>query len=369
MTKVLILANHFITLYAFRQEMIERLLEENYDVYLALPPSKENTFFENMGCTIVDVPIDRRGTNPIADFKLTRDYIKAMKAIKPNLILTYTIKPNTYGGIAARICGLNTIHTVTGLGSVYIRKMWQRNIAVTLNKFAFKKANTVFFLNEDNQKFYKDLKIINTKQDVSIVPGSGVNLSKFKYLPIQNNAQITFTFIGRVLKDKGIEEYLSAAKTLTSKYNNLVFEVIGFIDEDKYNHLLKKYKDEGIIKYLGKRNDIPDLMAKSSCIVLPSYGEGRGTVLQEGAAIGRPLITTNTYGCKENVVDGHNGFLCEVANAQSLKDSMEKFISLSFSDKKQMGQNSREKAESEFDRKIVINKYIKSIKKILDNKG
>jgi glycosyltransferase involved in cell wall biosynthesis len=322
-----------------------------------------------MGCTIIDVPVDRRGTNPIADLNLTRNYINAMKNIKPDLVLTYTIKPNTYGGIAARICGLNTIHTVTGLGSVYIREMWQRKIAITLNKFAFKKANIIFFLNEDNQNFYKDLKIINKKQNVVIVPGSGVNLSKFEYLPLKNNSQITFTFIGRILKDKGIEEYLSAAKSLTSKYNNLVFEVIGFIDEEKYNHVLKEYEDEGIIKYLGKRNDIPDLMAKSTCIVLPSYGEGRGTVLQEGAAIGRPLITTNTYGCKENVVDGQNGFLCEVANGQSLLNSMEKFINLSFAEKQLMGQKSREKAELEFDRNIVVNKYIKSIEKILKNKG
>ncbi|CAM4523644.1 galacturonosyltransferase [Paenibacillus endophyticus] len=368
MKKILILANHFITIYAFRKELVKELLQQNNKVILALPTSEDNKYFADMGCEIIETPLDRRGTNPFSDIKLLFQYVKIIRDMKPDIVLTYTIKPNTYGGIAARICGVKTIHTVTGLGSVYIQDMWQKNIAVFLNRIAFKLASKVVFLNEDNKEFYKQIKIISTKHDTMIVPGSGVNLDNFKYEIQQSSERITFTFVGRILKDKGIEEYLLAAKELVSKYNYVDFEVVGFVDEEKYIELLDKYEKEGIIKYFGKRNDIPSIMKKSSCIVLPSYGEGRGTVLQEGAAVGRPLITCNTYGCKENVEEGYNGFLCKVADTESLKNTMMKFISLSKEEKELMGKRSREKAETEFDRKLVTRAYTKEIIRIVKGK-
>ncbi|MGD6794152.1 glycosyltransferase family 4 protein [Metabacillus indicus] len=369
MKKILILANHFITIYAFRRELIRELLEQGYEVHLALPESDENNYFATMGCKIINTPLDRRSTNPISDLKLLFQYIKIIKSVKPDLILTYTIKPNTYGGIAAMVCRANVMHTVTGLGSVYIQDLWQKNIAVILNKIAFKSALKVVFLNEDNKIFYKNLGIISSKHDTMIVPGSGVNIENFKFAELPEGDKTTFSFVGRILKDKGIEEYISAASDLISLYKNVEFEVIGFVDEEKYVDLLSKYEQEGVIKYLGKRNDIPNIMKKSSCIVLPSYGEGRGTVLQEGAAVGRPLITCNTYGCRENVEDQYNGYLCEIADAKSLKDTMEKFINLPKEEKALMGRRSRKKAEREFDRKIVIQAYIDEIKKIVNGKG
>jgi glycosyltransferase involved in cell wall biosynthesis len=368
MRKILILANHFITIYAFRKELVEELVKYENEVYLALPKTEEANFFSNMGCKIIDTPLDRRGTNPISDIKLLFQYIKIIRDIKPDIVLTYTIKPNTYGGIASRICRSRAMHTVTGLGSVYIQNMWQKTIAVVLNKIAFKFASKVVFLNEDNKDFYKQLGIITENHSTMVVPGSGVNLENFKYVQQASDGKIMITFIGRVLKDKGIEEYLAAAKALIAIYNNVEFEVVGFVDEEKYIGLLNQYENEGIIKYLGKRNDISKIMAKSSCIVLPSYGEGRGTVLQEGAAVGRPLITCDTYGCKDNVEDGYNGFLCEVADVESLKDAIEKFIRLSQEEKVLMGKRSREKAEKEFDRKIVVKAYIDEICGIIEGR-
>lgn len=365
MKKVLVLANHFITIYAFRKELVKELLETGYEVYLALPESEENNYFINMGCKIIETPLDRRGTNPVSDIKLLFQYIRIIRDINPDIVLTYTIKPNTYGGIASRICGVKTIHTVTGLGSVYIQEMWQKHIAVFLNRIAFKSASKVVFLNEENKGFYKQLKIVSSAHDTIIVPGSGVNLGEFKYQEQPSDEKITFTFVGRVLRDKGIEEYLTAAKRLVSMYNNVSFKVVGFVDEDRYINLLEQYENEGIINYLGKRNDISNIMASSSCIVLPSYGEGRGTVLQEGAAIGRPLITCDTYGCKDNVDDSYNGFLCNVADAESLESAMVKFIVLPSEQKVLMGKRSRAKAEKEFDRKIVVKAYLNEIEKII----
>lgn len=364
--RVLILSNHFITLYNFRKELIKKLVEDRHEVFISMPKSKENNFFSNMGCKIIEIPVDRRGINPIKDIGLILNYIKIMKKVKPDVVLTYTIKPNIYGGIASRMCRNKVIHTVTGLGTVYIQDMWLKNIVVLLNRIAFKGASKVFFLNEDNESFYKQLKIISRKQDTSIVPGSGVNLEEFKYIELPTSKKIIFTFVGRVLKDKGIEEFLLAAKELKNNYDNLEFQVVGFVEESKYIQLLKDYQNQGIIRYLGKRNDIPQIIAGSSCIVLPSYGEGRGTVLQEGAAVGRPLITCDTYGCKDNVEDGYNGYLCKVVDVDSLVAAMEKFIKLPNEEKVMMGKKSREKAEKEFDRNIVIKSYIEAIEKIVN---
>ncbi|MCT1901854.1 glycosyltransferase family 4 protein [Oceanobacillus sojae] len=361
MKKILILANHYITIYAFRKELVEELIKE-HEVYIAYPKSGENDYFEGLGCKVIDTPLQRRNTNPISDLKLLMQYLKIIKNIRPDKILTYTIKPNIYGGIASRLKGINTIHTVTGLGSVYIRDMWQKKFITFMNKLAFKKAETVFFLNDDNKEFYKKLGIVNSEQKTIIVPGSGVNLQRFNHKELENNQVVTFTFIARILKDKGIEEFLSAAKEIKTNYQNTLFRVVGFVDEEKYKTLLHSYEERGIIEYLGRREDIPEIMGDSDCVVLPSYGEGRGTVLQEAAAIGRPLITTNTYGCKENVDDGENGFLCEVQNVNTLISAMEKFLLLSYIDKKSMGNKSRVKAEKEFDRNIVINYYLSEIK-------
>ncbi|AOY75601.1 glycosyltransferase family 4 protein [Clostridium formicaceticum] len=368
MKKVLVLANHFITIYAFRRELIEKLLDSGYKVTLALPYSDDVSYFSDMGCEIIDTPLERRKTNPLNDLKLLFQYLRIIKNVKPDVLLTYTIKPNTYGGLAARICRAKAIHTVTGLGSVYIQDMWQKKIAAFLNKIAFKNSEAIFFLNDDNKEFYKRIGIIDSVQRTFMVPGSGVNLEKFKYQELELNNDITFTLVGRVLKDKGIEEFLSAAKRIKTKYPNTHFEVVGFVDEEKYVQMLNDYEKEGIIHYLGKRNDIPEIMSKSTCIVLPSYGEGRGTVLQEGAAIGRPLITCDIYGCRDNVEENKNGYLCKVADEESLVKCLDKFINISSDEKLLMGRYSRKKAEKEFDRNIVLNAYLNEIEKITDKK-
>lgn len=366
--KILILANHFITIYAFRRELVEELLSSGYKVMIALPASKDVSYFSNIGCEIIDTPLERRRANPLSDFKLLLQYVNIIKKVNPDIVLTYTIKPNIYGGIASRVCGVKTLHTVTGLGSVYIQDMWQKKIVALLNKIAFKNAELIFFLNEENREFYKDMNIIGSSQTTLVVPGSGVNLERFKFHELNSEGKLIFTFVGRVLKDKGIEEFLLAAKTIKEKYENVEFNVVGFVDEEKYIKMLNDFENNGIIHYYGKRNDIPEIMVYSSCIVLPSYGEGRGTVLQEGAAIGRPLITCDTYGCKENVEDGVNGFLCKVADVKSLAEQIEKFINLPYESKVEMGKKSREKAEREFDRRIVTNIYLEKIREALEGK-
>ena len=364
MGRVLIVVSHYLTIYSLRKEFVDELINLNYEVYIALPNSEEAGYFKEIGCHIIDTPMERRKTNPLSDFKLLMQYVNIIRKTSPDVVLTYTIKPNIYGSLASKLTNTPVLNTVTGLGSVFINELWIKKMIVPVYKKAFSIKEPIFFLNHDNEKYYKEINIIEEEHPTIIVPGSGVNLEKFHYKELDVSKPIKFTFIGRIIKDKGIEEFLLAAQKVKKEIPEITFEVVGLVDDKKYEDMLSNYEKSNIIKYLGSREDIPDIMADTSCVVLPSYGEGRGTVLQEGASVGRPLITCNTYGCRENVMDGYNGFLCEVKNYQSLASAFQKFIQLSESDKIKMGRNSRLKAVEEFDRNAVIQKYIKEIEKI-----
>lgn len=364
MKTVLILSNHHLYTYNLRKEVIQKLIDSGYKVIIALPYGEKVELLKDMGCEFFDVPLERRGTNPFTDFKLFSIYKKMIKVINPDIVLTYTLKPNLYGGLACRVNKSKVIHTVTGLGTVFVRNVWYKKIIVFLNRVAFKGSKMVVFMNLDNEELYRNIGIISSEQSTMIVAGSGVNLEKFEYKPYPKRSNIKFTFIARILKDKGIEEFLEAAKNVKKQFTEVEFDVVGFVDEEKYIKQLDEFQSEGIINYLGIRDDIPEIMADSSCIVLPSYGEGRGTALQEGASIGRPLITCSTYGCRDNVDEGINGFLCEVANSSSLAQAIINFINLPIEEKILMGEKSREKAENEFDRNIVVQQYVDVIENI-----
>lgn len=365
MKTILLLSNHHLYTYNLRKEVIQGLINLDYRVVVALPYGDKVELLKDMGCEFIDIPLDRRGTSPIKDFKTFVAYLRVIKNVEPDLVLTYTLKPNLYGGLACRITKTKALHTVTGLGSVFVQNIRFKNAVIFLNKIAFKNSSSVFFMNEDNKEFYEKIGILSSQQNKRVVAGSGVNLDRFKFHKYPKDKNIKFTFIARILKDKGIEEFLLAAEMIKKKDPKIEFEVIGFVDEEKYKKLLYKYHHDGIINYLGERDNIPEIMAEASCIVLPSYGEGRGTVLQEGASIGRPLITCDTYGCKDNVEIGKNGYLCKVADPNSLAKAMLNFIKLSNQEREDMGKNSRIKAESEFDRDIVLKSYLDEIGKII----
>lgn len=364
MKTILILSNDHLYTYNLRKEVIQKLIELGHRVIIALPYGEKVELLKDMGCDFIDVPLDRRGTNPITDFRLFSIYKRIIRNVKPDIVFTYTLKPNLYGGIACRLNKVKVLHTVTGLGTVFVRNVSYKKIIIFFNRIAFKNSHMIAFMNSDNEKLYIELGIIYPSQKTMIVAGSGVNLERFKFHDYPMDKKVKFTFIARILKDKGIEEFLLAAKKVKEQFYETEFEVVGFVEEEKYKRLLDEFHSRKIINYLGKRDDIPEIMASSSCIVLPSYGEGRGTVLQEGAAIGRPLITCDTYGCRDNVDEGVNGFLCKVADSNSLAEAMIKFINLTNDEKKEMGKKSREKAEKEFDRNIIVQKYVDAIRNI-----
>lgn len=364
MKKVLMLGNHEIVIYNFRKELIERMIEEGYEVYVALPYGPKVELLKEMGCKFVNTPINRRNTNPLEDIKVFFKYMKILREIKPNVVLTYTVKPNVYGGIACRLRSIPYICNVTGLGSGYLNGGRVQKIVQTLSKLAFRKANKVFFQNTADRDLLVEQGVV--KDNYDLLPGSGVNLDTYKLLPYPpENQPINFNFVARVMKDKGIDEYLEAAKIIKKKYPDVIFNVIGMIDQPHYEDILKKYEEDGIIKYHGFQTDMMPFIEKCNCMINPSYTEGMSNVLLENAACGRPLIASDIPGCMEIIDEGINGYKFESKNVVKLVEKIEIFINITYEDKVKLGKSGRYKVKKEFDRQIVVNKYCDEIIKIL----
>lgn len=357
--KILVLANFGMGLYKFRKELLEELINRNNDVYISLPNDEYVPELEALGCKFLETRLNRRGTNPITDLKLLLDYINLIKQIKPDVVLTYTIKPNVYGGIACRMTKTKYITNITGLGTAVENKGLIQKITLKLYKLGLKNASCVFFQNEKNRNFFKDKKII--ENNTRLIPGSGVNLEQHGMEDYPENDEILkFLFIGRIMKDKGIEELLGAAKTVKASYPNVRFDLIG-ASEENYNQILEESHKLEIINYYGQQDDVHSFIKKSHATILPSYHEGTANVLLESAASGRPVLASRVPGCIETFNEGSSGLGFEVRSIDSLVKAIIQFINLPYENKKAMGISGREKMKNEFDRNIVINAYIDEI--------
>jgi len=360
--RILILTNSVRSLYSFKYELLEKLIQEGANVYFCVPESDTDEQVRKMtdlGCHHLESHIERRSMNPIKDLNLVNEYNTIIKEIMPDVVLTYTIKPNIYGTYAAKRYNVPVIMTISGLGSGFNN----RHIVFLIQgmyKSACKKAFCVFFQNSHDYNYFISKKLV-TPEKTRMVPGSGVNLEKFKpNVKTKEDDVIRFLFIGRIMKEKGIEEYLEAADYIVSRYPNVEFQILGQFEEEKYRDKLVKI-DNKKIRYLGVSYDVRNEIEKVDCIVNPSYHEGMSNVLLEGAAMGKPLIASNIPGCKEIVDDGINGFLCERANATSLITAIENFLKLTEVQREQMGAASRQKVEKNFERNIVIKSYMEEI--------
>ncbi len=363
--KILVLANNAGGLYGFRGELLQALVLRDYRVFVAVPEPREDTSvarMEAVGCRYIHAPMSRRGVNPLEDIRLIRRYKQIVRTIVPDLILTYTIKPNVYGNYVGSRFGIPVISNVTGIGSSLSSDKLM-HFTRRLYKFACNKASIVFFQNQSNVDFFLHKKMVDPCK-IRLIPGSGVNLGKFQPMDKRNNDDgITrFLYIGRIMKDKGIDEYLEAANVMTERYPNIEFQILGSFEEDQYR---ERIGNNPGIKYLGRSDDVREQIRDVDCIVNPSYHEGMSNVLLEGAAMGKPLLASDIPGCREVVDDGINGLLFEPRSADSLAEKLDVFMSLDRSDRGEMGRKSREKVELGFDRNIVVEAYLQAISDIL----
>lgn len=361
--KILVLSNSFIGLYNFRKEVFQTFRNLGWEVVISSPIGKNQQkvdWFESIGCQIVDTRFDRQGTNPLADFRLMIDYCQLIKKVNPDIVLSYTIKPNLYGGIASNLCCVPQLANITGLGAAVEYPGMLQKLTILLYKFCMRRTRLVFFQNVANQQFCLNHGMV--KGRTRLIPGSGVNLSYHALKPYPNiNEPHRFLFIGRIRKEKGIEEYLAAARVICKEYPNTEFHIIGEC-ENNYESCFNQMVKEGLVYYHGMQSDVRPFIEKACCIIHPSfYPEGMSNVLLEACAAGRPVITTDRSGCCEIVEDGKTGFIVHQQDSEDLIAKVRVFLSKTYEERKQMGLAARAKVELEFDRKIVIEAYVEEI--------
>lgn len=359
MKRILFLVNHDVVIYNFRLEIVERFIKDGHEVHISSPYGERIEDLKALGAIYHEIKMDRHGMNPKEELRILGEYKKLMKEVKPDICLGFTIKPNIYGAIAARGQHIPFVANITGLGTAVENLGLTQKISILLYRYAFQKVQRVFFQNEENKKFFDDHGLARGKGE--IIPGSGVNLARYPYRVYPDDGTIKFAFISRIMKEKGIDQYLDAAETF--KGRNVEFHVCGFC-ESEYDGRLQEEHKKGVVNYHGMIRDVAGFMGDMHCIIHPTYyPEGISNVLLEACATGRPIITTDRSGCREVVDDGVNGFMVECKNSESLIKAIEKFLNLSWNEKKAMGKEAREKVEREFDRQIVVEKYVEEVNK------
>ncbi len=370
--RILYSSNISWSIYNFRTSLLKELQSDGHEIFTVANKDAYAEKLINEGFHFTAININNNSTNPIEDLKIIYNYYKVYKRIKPDIICHNAIKPNIYGTIAAWLLNIPTVNNISGLGTLFIKNSFSTKIAKFLYKFSQKRATKVFFQNNDDLELFLKNKLI-TKTKCKVIPGSGVNTQKFKpVLKIGVVENFQFLFIGRLLYDKGIREYVEASNKLKLKYPTIIFNILGPLYENNATAItqekLNDWVSEDLMKYLGETDNVEDFIKNADCIVLPSYREGLSKVLIEASSMGLPIVTTNVPGCKDVVIDNETGFLCEVKNSEDLALKMEKMLLLSVEDRKLMGENARKRAIEVFDEKIIIEHYKETINSIIKNK-
>ena len=357
--KILILANFDVGLYQFRRELIEALLEEHH-VVIGLPDGPLVRPLEKMGCRFVDVALDRRGINPVTDLKLCRAYWNLIRREKPDLVITYTIKPNIYGGLVCRLLRTPYACNITGLGTAFQKQGPLLQLVTTLYRCALKRAKVVFFENSDNMQIMLARNIAKIEQCVCL-NGAGVNLAHFQPVPYPSTGKtVRFLFMGRIMAEKGIDELLTATERLRREGFNCVLDVLGQFEEH-YEETLRTAEAAGWLCFHGYQDDVRPFIAGSHCFVLPSWHEGMANTNLECAAMGRPVITSDIPGCRESVVPDVSGLLCQPRDPESLYRAMRRFLEMPAEARAAMGAAGRKHMERNFDKRSVVNRTIKEL--------
>ena len=356
--KILILSNYANGLFLFRKEVISSFIQKGAEVLISVPFDENCTKLENLGARIVSCNLERRGMNPVKDLKLLKQYQALLKTEVPDLILTYTIKPNLYGGIAARGCRIPYAMNITGLGTALENPGFLGKILLLLYRYVAAKALRVFFQNEGNLQFMQKHKI--ALQNAHLLPGSGVNLKEHPFCPYPSEKNgIRFLAVLRIMKDKGIEEYLYAVQKISEAYSNVHFELVGEYEEESrstYEPMIQELESQGCLTYYGHIDNVPEVMANCHILIHPSYHEGLSNVCLEAAACGRGVLTTDVPGCRETVT-GQSGILFPARSKESLLKAVQAVLSCSPGERRNMGIHGHQHVEEHFNRQIVIDAY------------
>ena len=360
--RILILTNNDVGLYRFRADLIKELVSSGCCVNISLPRGELTGEIEKLGCGVVLTPLDRRGMNPFRDISLFFRYRALLGETKPDLVVTYTVKPNIYGGIACRIAHIPYASNITGLGSAIENGGALKKFVLFLYRIALRDAKVVFFENTSNRDALCAEGAVPQGRDV-VLGGAGVNLDDYPYIeyPRDTDGTVRFLFVGRVMREKGVNELFAAAEMMKKEYGERAqFHVVGSFEE-ACKPVMDALEERGIVKYHGYQSNVKKFYAMASCVVLPSYHEGMSNVLLEAAASGRPLITSDIPGCREAADDGVSGFLCEPKSADGLYAAMKKFMLLSAAEREQMGRAGRRRIENRFSKRAVVAQTIRSL--------
>ena len=356
--KILILANNDVGLYQFRRDLIEAMLRKGHQVVISLPDGPLVAPLVEMGCRFLDTSVDRRGINIFTDLKLLHRYRRILKDETPDLVIGYTIKPNIYGGLACQRAGIPYAVNITGLGTAFQKRDLLRGLVVSLYKHALKKAKVVFFENAANRRLFIDEKIVPPEK-CCLLNGAGVNLEHYTYAPYPQTGPVRFLFVGRVMKEKGIEELFAAMERLHAEGEDCALDVLGLHEEDYADHI-RRGQTQGWLCYHGYQKDVRPFIQKAHCFVLPSYHEGMANTNLECASMGRPLITSRIPGCREAVSE-NSGQLCKPQDTDDLYKAMKIFLHLTPEAREAMGKAGRRHMEEVFDKKKVVSNTLKGL--------
>lgn len=368
---ILVCSNYAWTLVNFRLSLLRALAAEGYQVHVLTQFDGTENKLGELGIELHDLRIDRKGINPWRDALTFFHILHVLRALRPQAIINFTIKPVIYGGLAARMLGVPCIGTITGLGTAFIRDNWLTRLVEGLYRASQRRAQRVFFQNHDDMALFQARGLVPAGR-MERLPGSGVDLSHFQPQPLPAGKEVRFLLIARLLWDKGVGEFADAARQVRALHPHARFQLLGPLGVVNRTAISRKQVDawvaEGVVEYLGETDDVRPFIAQAHCVVLPSYREGLPRSLLEAAAMGRPLIASDSAGCRDVVEDGANGYLCRVRDADDLARKMEQFLALGPEQWLALGQASRTKVEREFDERVVIARYLEVIDGIVGRK-
>jgi glycosyltransferase involved in cell wall biosynthesis len=365
---IALVCNTAWAIYTYRQGLLRALAQTGARITIIAPRDRTFEPLVAMGCQCIELPVASKGTNPLDDLRTLLALYRHYRAVRPDVVFHYTIKPNIYGSIAAWLARVPSVAVTTGLGYVFIQKSRAAQVAKRLYRFAFLFPREVWFLNRDDLDAFTAGNLLVHPERAKLLHGEGVDLDEFPYTPPPSRDAFSFVLIGRLLWDKGVGEYVEAARRLRARYPYARFGLLGPVGVENPSAISRDevaaWEREGVIDYLGETTDVRPTIADADCVVLPSYREGVPRTLMEAGAMGRPVVATDVPGCREVVAHGENGLLCEARNAASLEAALAAMLDMNADERRAMGERGRKKIEKEFDERRVVQRYRELVRQL-----